>query len=88
MKRVFLTAITMLALLQTHAQATKDSTGFKSRKLQVEEINLVSSYYHQDGNNAAVTGGIGSEKLMDVSNYFDVKLTKYDKKYRKHTIGL
>ena len=78
----------MLALLQSHAQTNIDSTGFKSRKLQVDEINLVSSYYNQDGNNAAVTGGIGSEKLMDISNYFDVKLTKYDKKYRKHTFGL
>ena len=78
----------MFALLQSHAQTNTDSTGFKSRKLQVEEINLVSSYYNQDGNNAAVTGGIGSEKLMDISNFFDVKLTKYDKKYRKHTFGL
>ena len=87
MKRVFLTAATMFALLHSHAQTIADSTGFNSRKLKVEEINFISSYYHQDGNNAAVTGGIGSEKLTDVANVFDIKLTRYDKKYRKHTLG-
>ena len=43
----------------------------KSRKLKIEEINLVSSYYTQNGSNAAVTGGIGSEKLTDIANVFD-----------------
>jgi len=85
MKRVFLSAVAMFALLQSFSQKTSDSTGFKSRKLKLEEINLVSSYYTQNGNNSAVTGGIGSEKLTDIANVFDVKLTRYDKKLRKHT---
>lgn len=84
MKRIFLTAATILALLQVRAQKT-DTTGFQSRKLKLEEINLVSSYYKQDGNNAAVTGGIGSEHLTDIANVLDVKLVKYDNKNRKHT---
>ncbi len=29
------------------------------------DINFLSSYYNQDGNNAAVTGGIGTELLTD-----------------------
>jgi hypothetical protein len=85
MKRVILTAAGILALLQSFAQAPKDSTGFAARKLKFEEMNLVSSYYSQDGNNAAVTGGIGSQKLTDIATVFDVKLTRYDKKLRKHT---
>ena len=85
MKRVFLSALAMFALLQSFSQKATDSTGFKSRKLKLEEINLVSSYYTQDGNHSAVTGGIGSEKLTDIANVFDVKLTRYDKKMRKHT---
>jgi Protein of unknown function (DUF3570) len=84
MKKVFLTAATMFALLHSYAQ-TKDSTGFESRKLKLEEINLVSSYYTQNGDNAAVTGGIGSQKLTDIANVIDIKLTRYDKKLRKHT---
>lgn len=85
MKRIFLSTAAMFALLHSHAQTTTDTTGFKSRKLKLEEISLVSSYYSQNGNNSAVTGGIGSEKLTDIANIFDVKLTKYDKKYRKHS---
>ncbi len=88
MKKVFLTASAILLLLGSKAQTNKDSTGFEGRKLKLEEINLVSSYYTQDGNNAAVTGGIGSQKLTDISNIFDIKLSKYDKKLRKHTFGL
>ncbi len=87
MKRVFLTTACLFALLQSFAQKTEDSTGFKSRKLKIEEINLVSSYYTQDGNNAAVTGGIGSEKLTDIANVFDIKLARYDKKLRKQSFG-
>lgn len=30
--------------------------------------NFLSSYYQQDGNNGAVTGGIGTEKLTDFAN--------------------
>lgn len=87
MKRIFLSAAAILAIIHSSGQTTTDSTGFKSRKLQLEEINLVSSYYTQDGNNASVTGGIGSQKLTDIANVFDIKLTKYDKKYRKHSFG-
>jgi len=87
MKRIFLTAAAICALLHARSQAPTDSTGFKSRQLKLEEINLVSSYYTQNGDNAAVTGGIGSEKLTDIANVFDIKLTKYDKRFRKHTFG-
>ncbi len=31
-------------------------------------IDILSSYYQQDGNHSAVTGGIGTEKLKDFSN--------------------
>ncbi|MEP7144825.1 MAG: DUF3570 domain-containing protein [Ferruginibacter sp.] len=76
-----------LNLLAGFAQSATppDSTQYKSRKLTLEEINLVSSYYHQDGNNSSVTGGIGSEKLTDFANIIDVKFAKYDKRYHKHS---
>ena len=87
MKRIFITGFALLGIMQMQAQTETDSTGYKSRKLKIDEINLVSSYYKQDGNNSAVTGGIGSEKLADISNAIDVKLIRYDKKSRKYTIG-
>ncbi len=86
MKRVFLSIAALFALGQAIAQ-TADSSAH-SRKLSIDEINLVSSYYQQDGNNAAVTGGIGSEKLTDISNSLDVVLLKYDQKQRKNRFTL
>jgi len=38
------------------------------------EANFLSSYYQQDGNNAAVTGGIGTEELKDFANVFIVNI--------------
>jgi hypothetical protein len=55
-----------------------DSSAFVKKKLTIDEINLVSSYYGQDGNNSAVTGGEGTEKLTDIANTLDFKLT-YDR---------
>ena len=38
------------------------------------EIDILSSYYSQDGNNAAVTGGIGTEELTDISTVFVINM--------------
>jgi hypothetical protein len=88
MKRISLTVLGMYAGMLAAFSQPADSTQYKSRKLTLEEANLISSYYHQDGDNAAVTGGIGSERLTDYSNSFELKLSKLDKKYRKHTFDL
>ncbi|RYY62563.1 MAG: DUF3570 domain-containing protein [Chitinophagaceae bacterium] len=85
MKRIFLTATAIMSIICARSQVTTDSSTYKSRRLKVEEINLVSSYYSQTGDNAAVTGGIGSQKLTDLANTIDIKLTRYDKKWRKHS---
>ncbi len=87
MKRIFITGLALLGLFQGYAQTkVTDSTGYKSKKLKIDEINLVSSYYKQDGNNSAVTGGIGSEKLTDISNTIDIKLIKYSSSGKKHSL--
>lgn len=89
MKRIFITGFALLGLLQSYAQTTPtDSTGYKSKKLSIDEINFVSSYYKQDGDNSAVTGGIGTEKLTDVSNTIDVRLVKYGESGKKHTFDI
>lgn len=38
---------------------------YENSNWQTIDIDFLSSYYEQDGNNAAVTGGIGTEKLTD-----------------------
>ena len=89
MKRIFITGLALLGLFQAYSQnTTTDSTAYKSKKLKIDEINLVSSYYKQDGNNSAVTGGIGTEELTDMSNTIDVKLIKYNKAGKKQTFDV
>ncbi|HLO45367.1 MAG TPA: DUF3570 domain-containing protein [Leadbetterella sp.] len=68
------------------AEAKKEKTGLKS--LKIDEVNLVSSYYSQTGNNSAITGGIGTEKLWDAANSLDLKLSFIDKRQRTNSVVL
>jgi hypothetical protein len=63
---------------------------YNPRALHVDEINLVSSYYWQNGDHSPVTGGIGTEKVTDISNGLDLKLVWGDPKAKQNslTIGL
>jgi len=87
MLRISLAAMGIFFLmLAGFSQSIQDTTAYKSRKLKLEEVNFVSSYYQQDGNNSAVTGGIGSEKLTDFATTIDVKISRYGYRNRKHTL--
>src|SRR5215203_5630718 len=87
MRKLTLTVIGMyVGMLAAFSQNTPDSS-YKKRKLDLEEVNFVSGYYHQEGNHSAVTGGVGTEKLSDFANTIDLKLSKFDHKSRKHTLG-
>lgn len=87
MKKLFLHVITFyISILSAHAQTTPATdSSYSLRKLHIDEINLVSGYYHQDGNNSAVTGGIGTENLTDFANTIDIQLSKYNTKGNKNT---
>jgi hypothetical protein len=90
-KRIITVALLLVSgfgWAQTKPAETPERPTYEARQLKVEEINLVSSYYHQEGNNSAVTGGIGTEKLTDYANSFDLVLSKLDWKNRQHTITL
>lgn len=82
MKKLIISIIALFGIFNGKAQENTSSE--QPKKLTFDEANLVSSYYKQDGNNSAVTGGTGSEKLTDVSNTIDVTMVKYDKKDRKN----
>jgi hypothetical protein len=66
----------------------KDTTNYSERKLKIEEVNFVSGYYQQDGNNSGVTGGIGTEKLTDFANTLEIKVSKTNKYKTKHSFAL
>lgn len=62
-----ITFLFLISILSGYAQkAEQDSTkSYKKRVLESTEVDLLFSYYNQNGNNAAVCGGIGTEKLTD-----------------------
>lgn len=88
MKKICLSVIGLfLSFVAAFSQDTKDSSSYKPRKLTFEEANLVSSYYKQDGNNSAVTGGIGTENLTDFSNTIDLKFIRWGAREVKHSFN-
>jgi len=92
MKKLYLNIVMLYmgllsAQAQTSSTVTSDTSSYQSRRLKVDEINLVSSYYSQNGNNSAVTGGIGTEKLTDFANTFDLQLSNYNKHGKKNTFS-
>ena len=87
MKKICLTVVGMyFILLHAFSQVTKDSTAFKPRKLKLDEVNLVSSYYTQNGDHSSIRGGIGSEKVTDLANGLELKWVGWDARQRKNTL--
>lgn len=54
--------------------AQDENTSYTPRVLEATEIDLLFSYYGQDGNNAAVTGGEGTEELTDATSSIVVQI--------------
>src|ERR1035437_9918937 len=78
-------AALLLSLMCSFGQGTtiSDSSKIKERKLSLDEINFVSGYYHQNGDNSAVTGGIGTENLTDIANTLSIDLSMVNKNSNK-----
>ncbi len=70
----------LLALLAagftSYAQDGGDqgSPEYQKRVLESTEVDFLSSYYSQEGQNAAVSGGIGNEELTDATGTFIVSI--------------
>ena len=57
------------------SQQSQDSTEvYKKRVLETTEVDFLMSYYTQDGTHASVTGGIGDERLTDLTPTFVVAI--------------
>ena len=68
MKKYLIIPLLFFATIGYTQQAEPDSTKtYKKRVLESTEIDFLVSYYTQDGDNAAVCGGIGTEKLSDIN---------------------
>jgi hypothetical protein len=73
-KRHFLIALLALSPLFARPQA-KDST-YQKTKVDKTEVEVLYSHYLQDGNNSAVTGGVGTEKLTVFAPSIKIKNTR------------
>lgn len=79
--------VLFLGSVQAQNQPKTDSLQYEKRKLKIEEVNFTSSYYQQDGNNSAVTGGIGTEKVTDFATTLELKMARFDKNGNKHNFN-
>jgi len=66
--------IPILLLFVCVATFAQEDTSYKKRVLESTEIDLLFSYYGQDGQNAAVTGGEGTEELTDATSSIVVRI--------------
>ena len=77
-KIYFSTFCLFMMFLHSYSQfVKKDTTTYQSRKLNLEEVNFVSSYYDQTADKSAVMGGRTDAKgiadVTDFANGIDVK---------------
>ncbi|HLX92137.1 MAG TPA: DUF3570 domain-containing protein [Puia sp.] len=92
MKKICLTVIGMyLLMVQAFSQSTPtDSSIYKGRKLKLDEVNIVSSYYDQTADKSAVMGGRPDAKgignVTDLANGFDIRFISWDGKGRKNSL--
>ncbi|GGH46278.1 hypothetical protein IA57_09545 [Mangrovimonas yunxiaonensis] len=72
LKSIIITSLVSLGfgrVVQAQTSVPTDSSNvYKKRVLESTEVDILSSYYSQDGDNAAVTGGIGTEALTDITS--------------------
>jgi len=76
----------------------KDTTHYSPRRLRLDEIDFVSSYYNQTGTHSSVTGdnpnffgnGVFTNSIAttDFSNGLDLKLVWLNKALNKNTLGI
>lgn len=94
MRKICLTVIGMyLMMLHAFSQGpVNDSSVYKPKKLKLDEVNIVSSYYGQTADKSAVMGGRidskGIGNVTDLANGLDIKFVSWDKKQRKNALGL
>lgn len=100
MKKICLTVVGMyIMLLHAFSQVTRkeptgfllqDSSSYTSKKLKLDEVNLVSSYYNQTADKSSVMGGRTDSKgigdVTDLASGLDVNFIGWDGKGRKNTL--
>lgn len=80
--------LTLILLSTTALAFPQEDTSYKKRILESAEIDLLFSYYRQDGQNAAVTGGSGTEELTDATSALIVSIPLNDDDVLTADVGI
>jgi len=80
--------LTLILLSTTALAFSQEDTSYKKRILESAEIDLLFSYYGQDGQNAAVTGGSGTEELTDATSALVVSIPLNDDDVLTADVGI
>jgi hypothetical protein len=81
-------ALALLTNIVAIAQVKDSTATFKKRVLENTEVDLLLSYYNQDGVHSAVSGGTGSEKLSDIASNIVVALPLNDDDVLTFDVGI
>jgi hypothetical protein len=73
---------------QLNAQDQSTETPYKKRVLEKSQLQVLASYYQQDGNFAAVSGGTGSEELTDIHPTFIISTPLNDDDVLTASLGI
>ena len=76
MKRIMILVLGLALGATLNAQ--QDDNTYKKRVLESTEIDFLTSFYSQDGDQAAVSGGIGTEQLTDATGTIVVAIPLND----------
>ena len=72
--KVFLTLLVVFTTQLSWGQQTDSLSLYKKKVLEKVEVDMLMSYYEQEGTHAAVTGGIGNEHLTDYTPTIVVRM--------------
>ena len=70
--------VSCIIFTSTFIFAQEPTTVYKKRVLESTEVDFLTSFYIQDGDNASVCGGIGTENLKNVTSTFVVSIPLND----------
>ncbi|KAB5487577.1 MULTISPECIES: DUF3570 domain-containing protein [Flagellimonas] len=78
----------LLFLCSMAARSQQTGTSYQKRVLETSEVDLLFSYYKQDGQNAAVTGGEGTEELTDATSSIVLRMPMNENDILTVDVGL
>ncbi|MBF2709211.1 hypothetical protein [Flavobacterium soyangense] len=87
MKKVILSSCLLTRFISI-AQEKDTTIVFKKRVLENTEVDFLSSCYNQNGTHAAVSGGLGTEKLKDFATNIVVATPLNDDDVLTFEVGL